>query len=58
VIDRSFLSLLGYKALVGATESLLGEAKPYSIGGSLPLIRELQEDGFDVQIAGYGISSR
>lgn len=48
----------GYKALVRATEDVLGHAKPYSIGGSLPLIRELQDHGFDVQISGYGISSR
>lgn len=48
----------GFHALVAATEKVLGEAKPYSIGGSLPLIRSLQEDGFDVQISGYGLSSR
>lgn len=48
----------GYKALLKATEKVLGEAKPYSIGGSLPLIRDLQDSGFDVQISGYGISSR
>jgi acetylornithine deacetylase len=32
--------------------------KPYSIGGSLPLIRALQEQGFDMQISGYGISAK
>jgi hypothetical protein len=52
------LESIGYKALVQATKEHLGDAKPYSIGGSLPLIRELHDDGFDVQIAGYGISSR
>lgn len=48
----------GHKALRAATEAVVGAAKPYSIGGSLPLVCELQQKGFDVQIAGYGLSSR
>jgi acetylornithine deacetylase len=48
----------GYEALIGATKSVLGDAKPYAIGGSLPLIRSLQEQGFDVQISGYGASAK
>lgn len=48
----------GYAAILEATEKVLGSVKPYAIGGSLPLIRDLQDQGFDVQIAGYGISSR
>jgi acetylornithine deacetylase len=48
----------GYRALVQATADILGSVTPYSIGGSLPLIRELKDHGFDVQISGYGISSR
>jgi len=48
----------GYKAILEATRHIMGSVKPFSIGGSLPLIRELQEHGFDVQIAGYGFSSR
>jgi acetylornithine deacetylase len=43
---------------VNATEKVIGEVKPYSIGGSLPLVNELQSKGFDVQITGYGMSSR
>eukprot|EP01094_Clydonella_sp_ATCC50884_P000120 TRINITY_DN1009_c0_g1_i3.p1 TRINITY_DN1009_c0_g1~~TRINITY_DN1009_c0_g1_i3.p1 ORF type:complete len:350 (-),score=84.50 TRINITY_DN1009_c0_g1_i3:216-1265(-) len=46
----------GYKALCNATESVLGEVKPYSICGSLPLVKQLQEGGLDVQICGYGKS--
>lgn len=42
----------GFKALVAATKEILGEVKPYSIGGSLPLVRDMQEHGFDLQIAG------
>ena len=44
----------GHRALVAATEAVLGEAKPYSICGSLPLVRDLQRAGFDVQMTGFG----
>ena len=40
-----------------ATEDVLGESKPYSVTGSLPLVGDLQAAGFDVQICGYGHSS-
>ncbi|XP_064989870.1 acetylornithine deacetylase-like [Musa acuminata AAA Group] len=45
----------GFRVLCKATEEVLGHVKPYSITGSLPLIRELQDEGFDVQTSGYGI---
>ncbi|CAI0471054.1 unnamed protein product [Linum tenue] len=45
----------GFHVLCKATEKVVGYVKPYSITGSLPLIRELQEEGFDVQTAGYGL---
>ncbi|KAH6774081.1 Peptidase M20/M25/M40 family protein [Perilla frutescens var. frutescens] len=45
----------GFHVLCKATEEVVGHVKPYSITGSLPLIRELQEEGFDVQTAGYGL---
>lgn len=32
----------GFRVLCKATEEVLGHVKPYSITGSLPLIRELQ----------------
>jgi acetylornithine deacetylase len=48
----------GYRALMTATKKILGDAQPYSIGGSLPLIRDLQDSGFDVMISGYGMSSK
>lgn len=48
----------GFKALTEATRTVLGDCKPYAIGGSLPLIRDLQDQGFDVQISGYGMSAR
>ncbi|OMO77279.1 Peptidase M20 [Corchorus capsularis] len=49
------LNSRGYKVLCKATEDVVGHVKPYSITGSLPLIRELQDEGFDVQTAGYGL---
>lgn len=48
----------GYRAIVQATKDVLGFVEPYAIGGSLPLIRDLQDKGFDVQIAGYGFSAK
>jgi len=47
----------GNAALVAATREVLGEAKPYSICGSLPLVRNLQRGGFDVQMTGFGLMS-
>lgn len=52
------LNSVGYSAILEATRFVLGDVKPYAIGGSLPLIRQLQEQGFDVQISGYGISAK
>ncbi|MFS7997124.1 putative acetylornithine deacetylase [Helianthus anomalus] len=45
----------GYHVLCQATKDAVGHVKPYSITGTLPLIRELQDEGFDVQTAGYGL---
>lgn len=45
----------GFHVLCKATKDVVGYVKPYSITGSLPLIRELQDEGFDVQTTGYGI---
>lgn len=44
----------GYKALYAAVAAVRGEAKPFSLTGSLPIIRDLQDSGFDVQICGFG----
>ncbi|KAJ4728704.1 acetylornithine deacetylase [Melia azedarach] len=45
----------GFQVLNKATEEAVGYSKPYSITGSLPLIRNLQDEGFDVQTSGYGL---
>ena len=39
-----------FKKLDEATKEIIGESKPYSICGSLPLVGDLQEAGFDVQV--------
>ncbi|KAK6782957.1 hypothetical protein RDI58_020753 [Solanum bulbocastanum] len=49
------LDSLGYKVLSNATKEVVGYVEPYSITGSLPLIRDLQDRGYDVQSTGYGI---
>lgn len=46
----------GYRVIVQSTEEICGEVKPYAINGTLPLVRWLQESGFDIQIVGYGRS--
>jgi acetylornithine deacetylase len=40
--------------LCEAFSAVTGDCKPYSITGSLPCIRDLQEAGFDVQTLGFG----
>lgn len=47
----------GFKSLCDAMEEVKGEVKPYSITGSLPLVQDLKEAGYDVQITGFGLSS-
>eukprot|EP00243_Klebsormidium_subtile_P014001 TRINITY_DN963_c0_g1_i1.p1 TRINITY_DN963_c0_g1~~TRINITY_DN963_c0_g1_i1.p1 ORF type:complete len:414 (-),score=125.87 TRINITY_DN963_c0_g1_i1:315-1394(-) len=47
----------GFFALCNATKAVFGKVTPYSITGSLPCIRELQDAGFDVQTMGYGVMS-
>jgi acetylornithine deacetylase len=42
----------GLQALIDATAQVKGEAKPYAITGSLPLVKQMQKQGFDIQITG------
>eukprot|EP01041_Mallomonas_annulata_P000871 gene871-1695_t len=49
---------VGHHAICAATKGVTGSCEPYSISGSLPLVRDLQEDGFDLQICGYGQSTK
>eukprot|EP01094_Clydonella_sp_ATCC50884_P000867 TRINITY_DN10648_c0_g1_i1.p1 TRINITY_DN10648_c0_g1~~TRINITY_DN10648_c0_g1_i1.p1 ORF type:complete len:453 (-),score=150.12 TRINITY_DN10648_c0_g1_i1:72-1430(-) len=45
----------GYRALAAATEAVFGRVAPLADTGSLPLVADLQEQGFDVQTVGYGV---
>eukprot|EP00455_Lapot_gusevi_P026648 TRINITY_DN280_c0_g1_i1.p1 TRINITY_DN280_c0_g1~~TRINITY_DN280_c0_g1_i1.p1 ORF type:complete len:434 (-),score=191.11 TRINITY_DN280_c0_g1_i1:127-1428(-) len=44
----------GYRALHDAIAAVRGQARPFSLTGSLPIIRDLQDAGFDVQVTGFG----
>ena len=50
------LDSVAFQRLDEATREVLGESKPYSICGSLPLVGDLQRAGFDIQVCGYGHS--
>ena len=39
-----------FKFLHEATKEVIGESKPFSICGSLPLVGDLQKAGFDIQV--------
>jgi len=41
-------------ALREATQSVIGECEPYSVTGSLPLVGDMQEAGFDIQVGQGG----
>jgi len=45
-----------FTALCKAMEEVNGSAVPYSICGSLPLVGDLQAEGFDIQLTGFGKS--
>ena len=47
----------GLAALTEAVADVKGKGEPYAICGSLPLVREMQAAGFDLQISGFGLSS-
>ncbi|KAG7395575.1 hypothetical protein PHYBOEH_003627 [Phytophthora boehmeriae] len=51
------LDSVGYKSMHAAISDVLGEAKPFSISGSLPLVRDLQRAGLDLTLVGFGKSS-
>ncbi len=44
----------GYAALAAAVATVRPEAKPFALTGSLPYVRFLQAQGFDVQITRFG----
>mmetsp|Transcript_16199 Transcript_16199/g.41308 ORF Transcript_16199/g.41308 Transcript_16199/m.41308 type:complete len:435 (-) Transcript_16199:267-1571(-) len=46
-----------FDVIVKAVKEVLGEAKPYSVTGSLPCIADLRDEGFDVCCTGFGLMS-
>jgi acetylornithine deacetylase len=51
------MTSVGFKALSEATREVIGECKPYAETGALPLVADLQERGFDVQMMGFGVGA-
>ena len=47
----------GFEALKSAIKVVKGEAKPWSSCSTLPLVKGMQLQGFDIQITGFGVSS-
>jgi len=47
----------GHKALVQSCRETYASVKPFSINGSLPLVKWMQKQGFDIQLCGFGLMS-
>jgi len=47
----------GHKALVQACRETYASVKPFSVNGSLPLVKMMQKQGFDIQLCGFGLMS-
>lgn len=45
----------GHKALVQGVREVNGDVKPFSINGSLPLVKMMQKQGFDIHLCGFGL---
>lgn len=46
-----------FALMCDAIEDVKGKAEPYSLTGSLPLVHEMQSEGFDIQLIGFGLMS-
>ena len=51
------LSSPALKTLCDVIQEVKGQAEPYSLTGSLPLVAEMQQNGFDIQLIGFGLMS-
>jgi acetylornithine deacetylase len=47
----------GHKALVQACRESYASVVPFSVNGSLPLVKMMQSSGFDIQMCGFGLMS-
>lgn len=46
-----------YHALCSAIKQVRKECQPYSVSGSLPLVKEMQDAGFNIFMLGFGLMS-
>jgi len=44
----------GFKAICESINHVTGDVRPFSLTGTLPIIADLKDDGFDVQVTGFG----
>jgi len=47
----------GFKALIQACREVYSSVRPFSVSGSLPLVKQMQREGFDLQMMGFGLMS-
>eukprot|EP00929_Paragymnodinium_shiwhaense_P085060 TRINITY_DN45523_c0_g1_i1.p1 TRINITY_DN45523_c0_g1~~TRINITY_DN45523_c0_g1_i1.p1 ORF type:complete len:539 (+),score=119.35 TRINITY_DN45523_c0_g1_i1:98-1714(+) len=47
----------GHKAIIQAVREVYAAVKPFSVNGSLPLVKNMQKEGFDIQMCGFGLMS-
>merc|ERR1712130_455002 len=45
----------GHKALIQSVRETYASVKPFSVNGSLPLVKMMQKQGFDIQLCGFGL---
>jgi len=50
------ITSLGFHAVCESFSEVTNNCLPYSICGSLPLVRDMKDEGFDLQITGFGRS--
>jgi len=52
------LKSAGFKALKSSISEIKGTVECESLTGSLPLVQDMKEAGFDLQMVGFGMSSK
>jgi len=45
----------GFKALAQGCREVFNDIKPFSVNGTLPLVKQMQREGFDLQMFGCGL---
>ena len=52
------LKSAGFKALKTSISEIKGSVECESLTGSLPLVQDMKEAGFDLQMVGFGMASK